>query len=374
MSRDALEQDFRAQGWPAGVPWNGRPRVLPLSFASSGPHARANPFRPGPPLDLWQLPGREPILTELIESLEQGTGLTLLGPRRSGKTSVLNTLQRRLADTCHVVCVSLEGKPRHLRSQAEFLELIEPECGGDPDRYERALRARARTVYLIDELGYLAAADSQVVSLLRSISQRSDNDVRVGFVLAGTDMDWHRVMHAARKTHGSSFGNDLPRVGLPALSHEAALEFVRETGSRTQEPDLPWTRIAEVIVDLCGTWPFYLQAMGHALVQGVRAGRLRPPIQAPALKELHDEVLLRDFDHGFANRFTELRPRARSWLVEDLRERHDGDPPGEPPNPVRDDTIHARLYDGLTKRWIEDPPFMRWIQLRGPDHLDDKEH
>ncbi len=72
-------------------------------------------------------------------------------------------------------------------------------------------------------------------------------------------------MPRTRATPGSSFGNDLTREDVGALSKRHAIEFLIGNGGEDKRLD---EAAALRIIERCGTWPYYLNVMGEAVLRG----------------------------------------------------------------------------------------------------------
>ena len=194
LSNDDLNAELESRGWLRGLAWNGQRHLAPRRSPSDGavdatdrPSARAatsveamkplsveNPFLPGGPLrDDPNPPGRDADLRKIQALVEQCSLVALLGPRRAGKTSVLNALRLRLRQSYRVRHTSLEMRqPRTADALADTLGSDQAGRGGPADSLYKALtrekKKRAKTVLLFDEVGYLANADLPLFSWLRN--------------------------------------------------------------------------------------------------------------------------------------------------------------------------------------------------------------
>jgi WD40 repeat protein/predicted amidohydrolase len=406
LSGDDLKTEFEKRGWTGGVPWDGEvwkvPSVVPqhapytatveeatvsgigelLSRIDEAPEHKLNGFRPGPALtEFDSLPGREPVIRELLGLIDARSPAILLGPRRSGKTSIFHALTRRLASGRPVRHITLEGAG--VRTADDLARCLEPELRDTPKPAE-ALRQRLRTeanpVILLDELAHLCEADVPTLTWLRVVGQKKE----ASLVLAGSHWDWVSVVeHAAKEPsrrggpargrrgtrprpargRGSSFGNDATLVKLGPMPPEDAIEFLVTTAAAKDVP-LEATRTAAWIVELCGPWPFYLQVMGNAVVQAVHSGKRSALVKREGVLELYDEHLLLDRDSVFRARWHELPEVARA-VIATVRE-------GQLPayrtlsraerKAVRDTGLCTS-----TGRWLDDRPFFDWIQQNADD-------
>jgi hypothetical protein len=368
LSGDDLGAEFARLGWADGSPWDGQvhhlpaaapPPPTPFAAVETAPPPPALPpdyslFRPGPALtQTANPPGREAILTELLTLLHGRSPVILLGPRRAGKTTVLHALKLRLGDRCRIRHVSLEGTA--IRTADDLARLLEPELENDP-RPAHVLRKRlahdSQPVLLLDEIVHLRGADPPVFAWLRAVGQGE-----AGVLLAGAPWDWVQVIERANQAPGSSFGNDVTPVELGQLSEADAKRFLAEGGPK--DVPIKADRTAAWIVKRCGGWPFYLQVMGHAVVQAVQAGTRRALVDEAGVADLYERRLLLDRDAVFRSRWqSELPPAVRAVLLQ-LK---DGRPPlyrelsrGER-QAVRDSGLCSSAGD-----WLDDRPFYDWI-------------
>ncbi|HLL03000.1 MAG TPA: pentapeptide repeat-containing protein [Myxococcaceae bacterium] len=362
LSGDDAWAELERMGLGEGHAWSGEAeRITPSRSQERLP----NPFRPGPALTgSSHLPGREDALADLQALIESRSPAILRGPRRAGKTSLLNALARRLASTHQVRHLTLEA--RNIVTDDDLARVLEPSLGNDP-RPAAMLRARLRqesaAVLLLDEIANLLRADASVFAWLRAVGQESTS-----VVLVGSHWDWAQVVHHAASAPGSSFGNDVTPVTLGPLSEAAALDFLEKTAP----PDvpLPAKGAGRLLVERCGAWPFYLQVMGYAVVQAARAGNRQPLVERAAVTELYEDRLLVDRDVGyFRTRWAELPPRAQAVLWR-VRASEEGSLPAirnlapEERKVLRD----TGLCDSLG-RWVEDKPFYDWLRRIADEDL-----
>ncbi|WP_437680875.1 pentapeptide repeat-containing protein [Sorangium sp. So ce131] len=390
LGGDDVEEELAQHGYAGGVPWDGEEHFLPgdpgaralrsdvhpaekantdpppsldspPSFEGGSPGDLPNPFRPGPALiDAPSLPGRDPVLAELFALIESRSPAILRGPRRSGKTSILHHLAARLSPTREVHHKTLEGRAEPIRTADDLAVLLDPSLAADaaPALTLRERLARARNaVLLLDEVANLHEADATLFAWLRAVGQE-----QTSVVLVGSHWDWVSVVELAFATApGSSFGNDVTPVNLGPLSEADAVRFLVDTAPA----DVPVEaeRTARWIVELCGPWPFYLQVMGYALVQAVRAGQRRALVERAGVRELYEQRLLLDRDAAFFRaRWAELPERARVVLG-GLRGAPEAALPEVRRLPSEDVAVlcDAGLCDALGT-WLADPPFFDWIR------------
>ncbi|WP_437930576.1 pentapeptide repeat-containing protein [Sorangium sp. So ce291] len=406
LSGDNLGEELAKHGYAGGVPWDGDAHIIKAGSAAPGPTAAVpatagpapaptapalaaaapapahaphileialeslsvpaaplpNPFRPGPALTDASslLPGRASVLAELFALIESRSPAVLRGPRRAGKTSILHHLAARLSPARAVHHRTLEGRASPLRTADDLALFLDPSLHADPTpalTLRNRLSGAGNAVLLLDEVANLHQADATVFAWLRAVGQE-----QTSVVLVGSHWDWVTVVeHAFAAAPGSSFGNDVTPVNLGPLAETDAIRFLVDTAP----PDVPVEaeRTARWIVELCGPWPFYLQVMGYALVQAVRAGQRRALVERAGVRELYEQRLLLDRDAAFFRaRWAELPERARAVLGA-LRGAPDAALPEVRRLPSGDVAVlcDAGLCDALGA-WLVDPPFFDWIR------------
>lgn len=363
---------------PALTPAAPIPITPPLGQGADAPQKEQsrynykNPFRPGPALtDAETLPGRESTLLELLALLESRSPAVLRGPRRSGKTSIFYAIEKRLqAASQPVRRISLEGTHIITKDHLARAIALELKNAADPaDALLALLREEKNTVLLIDEIANLSTADPRsVFAYLRLIGQEY-----AGIVFAGSHWDWVRVIERAALAPGSSFGNDVSPVDLGPIPEYDAIRFLVDNAP----PDTPMEeqRTARWIVERTGPWPFYLQVMGHAVVQAVRSGNRLSLVESRGVSDLYEQRLLLDRDAVFRTRFAELPTRGRRLLRDALNAStpsSNTNPMGLPPYREFSREDRKMLRDtGLCNpvgQWLDDRPFYEWIRRSADDH------
>ncbi|WP_327288052.1 FtsK/SpoIIIE domain-containing protein [Streptomyces sp. NBC_01198] len=303
--------------------------------------------------------GREDVLAWLRDRHATGASAALLGPRRAGKSWVLEELRRRLA---------AEGGRREIHrltvppSKSEVAD--DPDAlAGLLDRWVRdagnpaeALLDKAaesaagsRLVFLLDEVGRLTDYGPAAVSWLRDLGQAG-----AWLVYTGTEKDWRTVVRWALTAPGSSFGNDVNARLLGPLDRDAALDFLSGTAANLGVA-LGRDTTAAAVVAAVGSWPYYLQVVGDALVRAVQGNDLSALSSADALRALIGARLLDECSLHFQSRWAEIGPAGRAALLT---------APGTMPR----DATPAQREDlrevGLLRpgeEWLDDPPLLDWI-------------
>ena len=330
------------------------------SSVSPIPTRPPNPFRPGIALpDDAPPPGRLELISGLTARIAQGGSSVLLGPRRSGKTSILRYLFATLADRQSVRFLDLQGHP--CRTPDVLAASLEPSLSGHPnpaEEFRRIVARETQPVILIDELGRLRHAevdsDPNVFEWLRSIGQEG-----VSLILAGTLGDWEEARARDAEKPGSSFTNILKPLMLGPLSEPDAVNFLVDTLPDDLRGDRDST--ARWIVHMTGAWPFYLQVVAHAYVEEARAGKLIPNPLLNDIRRIYEEALLDEYEFIFRQRWMELPPHVRRILLQG----EDGQLPEVArlsPADIASLEKHG-LYD-QRKGWVLllDVPFCDWFR------------
>jgi hypothetical protein len=367
LSGDDLRPELEQRGWADGTPWDGEvwraPKVIHVSdtlvmggqptAAPTVTHAPDH-FRPGPALTEFDtLPGREPVLQGLLALIESRSPAVLRGPRRSGKTSILHAVAHRLAPSRRVRHVTLEGQRLHTTD--DLARCLEPELLQHPSpaaALAHRLDQEKRPVFLIDEVAHLGNIEHEAFAWLRAMGQK-----RASLVFVGSPWDWLRVVEHAIKGPGSSFGNDVTPVDLGPMEEKDAIDFLVTTAASEGVP-VEADRTAAWILELCGPWPFYLQVMGHAVVQAVRSGKRRALVEREGLFDLYLSRLLEGRKEVFWGRWQELPPKVQKLLAE----AGDGRLPSYHRLPS---SLRQLLYlTGLCTAgtWLDDRPFFDWVR------------
>jgi len=314
------------------------------------------PFKVGGAVEPPYFVGREwdlEILERSARSLDQH--FLILAPRRFGKTSLLLNLRRRLADEPslllpYVNCRDLAGpldlyrlfaraligeleRKRGLKGLWErfrsvfgervlrALESLE-EIGGEIGEWGKVyLRFREREVeegelvraaftfprkvaerhrvgvaFLLDEFQEVAEFDGRIFSILKA---EMDRPSRVRYFFSGSSLGLIRRIFLEED---SPLYLMVSRHRLGPLSREEALRFLRERfsagGMRVESETL------ELVYELTGGIPFYLQKLGLVLFRGALLGGRR-------------EVGATEVDVAFAEMLAELDGEFEvRWLSE----------------------------------------------------------
>ncbi|HEY2578219.1 MAG TPA: FtsK/SpoIIIE domain-containing protein, partial [Streptosporangiaceae bacterium] len=256
--------------------------------------------------------GREDILAWLRDRHASGASVALLGPRRAGKTWVLAELGRRLEQdgSAHVRHVVVPHPSSSVDTPDALARLLDRAVRAATSPAEKLLdqaQARSRSgvtgrvVYLLDEVGRLVGYDPAAVSWLRDLGQAG-----AWLVYTGTEKDWHGVVRWALTSPGSSFGNDVNARLLGPIDDRSARLFLTGTAANLRVNLGEDT--AAAIIEQTGSWPFYLQVAGDAVVRQAQAEDLRPLTDTHALRWLIEQRLLDEWTHHFQARWAEIGP------------------------------------------------------------------
>ncbi|NJP44258.1 FtsK/SpoIIIE domain-containing protein [Actinacidiphila epipremni] len=301
--------------------------------------------------------GREDVLAWLRDRQSTGACAALLGPRRAGKTWVLEELSRRLAadggrHDVHRLTVPPPSAPVDSPDAlAGLLDRGVRDTAGPAEALlDKAAGAHAgRLVFLLDEVGRLAGYDPVAVSWLRDLGQAG-----AWLLYTGTEKDWRTVVRRALTAPGSSFGNDVNARLLGPLDEEAALDFLSGTAANLGVA-LDRGTVAAAIVRHVGSWPFYLQVAGDAVVRAVQGNDLGPLTGTDALHALIERRLLDEWSQHFASRWAEIGPAGRAALLAEP-----GQMPGAATPAQRQDLRDVGLLRP-GEVWLDDRPLLAWI-------------
>ena len=245
------------------------------------------------------------FLERALSSGENGAVVLLVGPRRTGKTSMLKRLEARLAGVQRAAFIDVQGMlvddteaffrqmaQRALLAQEPGLTLADGgatyglhRVGADMVR-EAAERYGGHLVLLLDEFDDLeekvrsGRLSQDVFSQLRNLIQHSSN---VSLVLSGT----HRLEELAGE-HWSFLLNLATHQHVGGLEAAVAQEVIatplRRLGLVCEEA------AAARAVSLAGRHPYFLQLLGYRLVEHcVRTGE--GAARATTVEEVAEEVV-----------------------------------------------------------------------------------
>ena len=238
----------------------------------------SSPFLFGAPVrDPVMFFDREEELTRALMLIEREQHLSIVGPRRIGKTSLLLAIRQRLQDRKEYICLSIDMQG--LRSEQEFYLRLEKELKRAPgaklpsdDAKEVSVlevetilgevkRNEQRVVLLLDEFevaaqGFLAGELSdQFFGTLRAWG--SSNLITM-VVVSATDL----FELAVGSQMASPFANIFTVLRLGAFSREVASQLATLSGS------VPFSQEeVDFIVDTTGGHPFFIQMFCSLLIE-----------------------------------------------------------------------------------------------------------
>ncbi|MFO1431772.1 MAG: hypothetical protein U1F76_16820 [Candidatus Competibacteraceae bacterium] len=242
-----------------------------------------NPYDPWTPVTPPRFLGRDSLLRRLETALEEGRSLSLVGDWRIGKSSVLATWEQQAQAKGRLVrCVSGEGAEG--TTPGAFVGAVtglpspdNPEQAADVlTRWaENAGRPGLPPLILMDE------ADGLFVRLDHRLFERMRGMLGRICLVVASRKEIDQICQAMGRT--SPFLNRLELAWLGLLEPEAAEALIR-WGERYFQPD-----DAELMRTWAGRHPFYLQLLGHHLVDIRRNGE---PVEE-ALDRFHAEARVR---------------------------------------------------------------------------------
>jgi S-DNA-T family DNA segregation ATPase FtsK/SpoIIIE len=203
--------------------------------------------------------------------------------------------------------------------------------------------------YLLDEVGRLTGYGPAAVSWLRDLGQAG-----AWLLYTGTEKDWRTVVRWALTAPGSSFGNDVNARLLGPLDRDAALDFLSGTAANLGVA-LGRDTTAAGIVDAVGSWPFYLQVAGDAVVRAVQGNDLSALSGRDGLRALIERRLLDEWTLHFQSRWAEIGPAGRAALLA---------APGAMPldaTPAQREDLREVGLLRPGEEWLADPPLLDWI-------------
>ncbi|PRQ08762.1 WD domain, G-beta repeat protein [Enhygromyxa salina] len=375
QSREAVARSLAGQptrslaqslGW-APLPWDGeirsisvdRPPPSPLTIVSTQfGDIITNPFSPDTALrNVDTLPGRRVEIDEVVQVLRRRGVAWLRGPRRAGKTSFLNYLVHH-SPGCQVFSRSLQAGPA--QTPDDIASLLAPKLGDAPNSaaaFVELLHEHKAPVIILDEIAVLAEAQAGTLRWLRALG---NEDSAITLIYSGSHYDWVQVRERMREVPGSSFGNDVTFVDFGPIPEPDALEFLTATAP-AQAPIS--ATLASWVVQECGTWPYYLQVLGYALVQEQTVHQRTPATMSRGdFQDFYRRVLLRAKATYFELRWQEFTPRAREVLRAGLaaarEHRRLSNPTDLTDAEKRVMRDQGALADGS---WVIDKPFLNWM-------------
>lgn len=315
-----------------------------------------NPFRAGEPLTPEQgqevFKGRAPLIRQ-IESLlvnpNQSISIALLGPRRCGKTSLLNMLPAMLPDA---VCVFFDLQDNPINSATAFFHALAqrakeqayrdrrlqlpPLPTGDPFEAARQwleeldqLAGERRILICIDEFERLEdlfrGERRELLTLMGLFRATIQHRRRIRLLISGVapfdelDSLW------------SDHFINLREVRIGNLAEQAALNLLTRPIEDFPEQTIPLS-VAEAIVTRTGGQPYLMQLYGSLLIQYLNEIREK---QARLINlEPVEERVLDQATYYFRNTL-QVAPESAQQVLESLA------------------TEQAVEMDKYTRRWLQ---------------------
>lgn len=225
-----------------------------------------NPYTP------WQAPprhffGRADALRALQMALEQGRSVSLVGDRRTGKTSLLYVWQERARNLGRVV-VMVSGEGAEAVSCASLVTAISGQTVGAGDEAETAANVLANWLNnfpLLPPLVLIDEAEAMLLHLPHRFFERLRGLIaarKVCLVLASAQPVEQVYKNAG---HTSPFLNLLELCRVSLLEPEAAQQMV------TLGDDLFDEALQRQMLDWAGRHPFFLALFGFRMWEACRA-------------------------------------------------------------------------------------------------------
>lgn len=259
-------------------------------------------------------------LKEVLKAIENGRDVFLLGPRRSGKTSLLRRVRHVLESdqkAPKIVSVDLQGerniwavlaklapetKEDSILEHTRFNRNPDPEAMMDLANQvmEEATRRHGRLLLLLDEVGYFIREDEQMELMLRFLEVCLRFE-KVTVLLAGEAFEYQRfISYAAARSANFDrvFSGRFRVIYLSPMNKAEMVEFVRRLTFKHPEPEyLPSQRNIEDIIALTApAWPFELLMILNALEEERRDSPNEN--RHPNLEEVIRQPIRRFYGHG----------------------------------------------------------------------------
>ncbi|WP_158787415.1 ATP-binding protein [Granulicella sp. L46] len=385
-----------------------------------------NPFEFGRELGTGELVDRHSEVAEVVQTVDQGAKLFLIGPRRFGKTSILKAAEDRLGQTRAVVLrFDAESYPsldllvtnliadaaKHLKGPVErvgeqmrsFFSRLRPELTFNvtQDSWSAKLglsvtsNPQGHAALLVDALNgleTLATAQPknrpvgliidefqkiiemggpQAESQIRAAIQRHK---RVGYVFAGskTRMLTAMTMDVARPFYRLGTVRFLGPV--PTLDFEAFLTAkFQGSGFRIESP----TPIQKIL-ELAENVPYNVQMLAHACWNKLRSRPARPtPVLSSIVVRESMNLLVRQYDPFYTQTWaglTSIQQKALIAVIEEdglrLQSQKVAEFIGKGASTVKrsldlltdKDILREQQFKGGVQLRFEDPFFSQWIR------------
>jgi hypothetical protein len=271
-----LRGDVRFRAWSSRGHWHDddslyrRTRQGRLSWELRRPDLAAapaiNPFDPWTPAKPPRFVGRERILRRLEAALQERRSVSVVGDRRIGKSSLLETWADHLGKSGRIVRSASGEGPEGASISAFVGALIGTGAPDEADPAANALIGWARQVapeglppvIVVDELdGMLETFEHRLFERLRGMLGR------VVFIVATRDpID----LIYRRLDRTSPWENRLELVQLGLLEEDAAAKLVGQAGALLGPPE------RALMLEWAGRHPALLQLLGRHLFDAKRSG------------------------------------------------------------------------------------------------------
>ncbi len=281
--------------------------------------------------------GREDLLKRIFGLIESRQNLALVGPRRMGKTSLLNALRNSEIQQRHgfagnrFLFLYLDLQKRAMKNRVGLLPEIcrilreQGQRSGFPvieglsedDELEALLdEFEQRDLYLVlmmdafDEIARYQAISEEVFGFLRSVGSEG----RISFITASMKAPGEiirRLMPMSQES-SSPFYNILGAVRLSAFTPDEARLYLVDTSARGGLPftddEVNW------VLQQAGTHPFLLQQVATLLFEEKRINS-EEPIDYDFIQEEAQKNLFSHFDDFWAI----IGPIERKIIIADAK-------------------------------------------------------
>jgi len=242
-----------------------------------------SPYHPSKPVTPPDFVGRKSLLRQMIQALENGESLSIVGDQKMGKTSLLKTWQQQVQTTKRVV-VFVDGLQIETTLPAFIQAITEQTTPDNPDKAADILKdwviasvtqTGLSPLLLIDNAEhFLEQLDMRFFERLRGMLDKC-------VVIFATSREMNRIFADMGKTSPLAL-----RIFHIDLLDEPSSEDIIAHGHFTAQQ-------IEFIKEWAGQHPFYLQSLGQNLIDARQDGE-------------SDEKALRHFRTNAKARFTKL--------------------------------------------------------------------
>jgi len=245
--------------------------LIPLTFGLfwmasriiDGPVRPSNPYTPWTPVTPPHFVGRQRLLNQLADHLDKNESVSIVGDRRIGKTSVLQTwAQMQKKQGRPVICVSGEGAEAN--DLALFINKItQKQAANEPESAANLLSQWADEVNEKFHYPPLVLAD-EAERFIEQFPPRFFERLRgmlgrvVWIFASRQDID---EVYQTFHQNTSPFENRLSLKRLGLLDPEEAEALIHLGGQLTDEE-------AALMRHWAGRQPFFLQLLGRGLLDG----------------------------------------------------------------------------------------------------------